>query len=507
MRRPTNGGRSEHRCVTAAYPARSAIAYSGLAIKGDARIPNNGVSWNAPAPAVATYPVVPPAGEELAQALVDAPVRRSEREATIAENKARTAEAPLEVEARKSAVQQQQLSTDQQSLARLTSVLTANPQAAASPAVLRSLQTIMGRLGLPVPQTPEGHVDVAALASSAQVPAIWGQGDFSADKLKVWLAEPPEARAALRGKVIGAPEWFFVSPARAPLTPTGEAQIYKRVDDVFHRLGEGKATAGELLTTVNSARQQIINHGGNPAVLEGYLDPSDPSKLNPNITHQLASDYAEAQIRKMEALTGVAVDREKTYKAFTERRMRELDAVDTRGNRRLDIDQQKVNVAERALAVRARTAADNLRARWASIGNTQMWRAFQMNQALTNQQQLIVKSQYAAIKGEYDHAVSQLEANTRAVANGAMDDELIQNSSDLKEIIDTLGPELSAMQTKLTGLPAANYSVLTGHTVKPVGSDGGDGHKPGDRVRGCDGYIRDASEWEVEGRSVIAERR
>jgi hypothetical protein len=408
----------------------------------------NGINWSAP-PA-ANVPIAPmyDIGGQMADAAIQAPQIAAERDDATATAKAHAQAATS--------------SADDAMLGRVTQGLMANPALANAPALKGVLGGIFQRRGLSTPLNADGSIDVDTISKMAHPPAVWGQGEFSPDKIKEWMTEPTEVRAPLKGSVIGAPDWFFSSAAKAPLTATGETAIYKQVNDTMAHLAEGKGTAGDLLTAVQSARNRLQASGVSTAGLDVFLS-DDGTKLSPNIMQQLSSDYATAKINQIEALTGVAVNREAMSEKFIKRRMAELDSSDVRADK-------KINLEDRRLTLQMQTAHDNLAARWASINNTDNFHKF-MEGRVGGSQLPLLKAQYQAVVSEYDKAQATLNANKRAIANGADSADLLDTTTTANNTIRDLGPQVELLRSKILSLPATATQNITGNNTKVTHSD------------------------------------
>jgi hypothetical protein len=379
---------------------------------------------------------------DLSEAVDQAPLGAEERKAKIAEARARTATA-----------QGAPAAEDDKTIARIAPLLSGPhaDTALQSPLMRKLLEPILQRRGMTY--DPES---IKSLVTPPVKP--WSQ--WTPQERVQERALPPE----MRSLPPDAPEAWRTAPAQAPLSGTSENFIIKRATDAINNLSAAKSQPNVALRQVLSARQELVVAGASTAALDMYLDPSH-TQFDDGIKHQYASEYAEAQIHKMEALTGTAVDHEKVYKALTERKIQEFDSGDARANRRLDQGDRALTIRQQALAVQAQTHADNLKARWASISNTQTYRMFLEGQAIGKPGEKALAVQLGAVRGEYDKAVTQLEANTRAIANGANEDDLTDNSTNLKATIDQLGPQLRDIEGRLGIQPVADYTRITGHSA------------------------------------------
>lgn len=444
----------------------------------------NGVTWDMPKPgAIPGFNLID-TGAELQDAAFNAPAAAADRTAKIATDQAETQLAPLKVEQAKADVTKDSLASDDAMLARLAPILSGpmGAQALQNPQLRAVLDPILARRGI------DGTNPEAIKAMVTPQVKPWAQ--WSSLEIEAARKLPPE----LRNLPPDAPEAFRTAPAQANLTATSENAIIDRATKAVDSLASAHSPPGQALAKVLSARQQLIMAGSSTAAIDQYLDPTF-TKLSDGIKQQMSSDYAEAQIKKMEDLTGIAVDHERVYSALTKRRIAEFDSSDARANRALDIRQH-------ALAVQAQARADNLAARWHSIDSTDAYRSFMEGQHITATQQAILRSQVGIVRDELDRAKSQLHANITAVANGADEDDLTQNSSDLKNTIQTLEPQYQALQSKLGLQPAADYQNLTGNKANPIKKAASD-YKVGETYKGADGNTyrkRSDGKWDDLGK-------
>ena len=410
-------------------------------------------------------------GAELQDAVGAAPGVAAQRQATVADANAETQLAPLKVQQAKADATKDSLASDDAMLARLAPILSGpmGAQALQNPQLRAVLDPILQRRGLSAD-------DPEAIKSIVSPTKQFTQ--YTPAEINQLRALPPEVRQRL---VPDAPDTFKNAPVQVPLTGPGETAIYKNVDQNRALLAAGKLTPGEFYTSVQEARQRLLQAGAGTGAVDVNLNP-EGTGLSDEIKQQTASAYADAQIAKIQALTGLQVDAEQLKHKLYDEKIREFDrtagqrdVTNVLKGRALDQADTRIKIAaqrERDYASIAATQAGNLQARWATLSNTQDYQNFTKGMAITKFQQGVLTERFKAVSGEYDKALSQLEQNKRAIANGASGDDIVNATTDLQNTVNTLKPEVDAMKGKLFQQPAATYQNQTGHGARVISTDG-----------------------------------
>lgn len=330
-----------------------------------------------------------------------------------------------------------------------------SPQFAQSPLFKKALENRMKQIGLPVPTTADGQVDMEALKHYANPTKPFSQ--WTPDEIKKVESLKPE----YRNLPADAPDRLKKDPAIVPLTSTGEQAIYHDVQAKLALLAEGKETAGGVLAAIQSAKQRMAQSGESTGALDQYLS-DDGTNLNPVITDQLSSDFAQATIKRMEGLTSIAVDKEKLAKQIADEKKREFNATGARKDRALGQADQKIRDTEAKNAVDAQRKSAETAQGWKRITETAAYHKFTQDQQASRFEMAQLKTQLAPVQRSYSQALTQLEANKRAMAQGAHGKDILENTAQLQEMVNSLGPQLSQMEAKVSGQPATNMTLVTG---------------------------------------------
>jgi hypothetical protein len=424
------------------------------------------------------FPVAPPPIANIGAAAAAAPLEFADAQTKIAQDKAAQAQAAA------TAVTAP-MAADDAMLARIIPALTQNPMLANSPQIHTVLDPILKRRGLTLPMAVGGGLDVNALQSLISLPEQWGVGKFDALGVKQWLEQPKEARAALRGKLLGAPEWFFTSDPKIPMTSTTVQQQLAGITKEANLLFDAKSgLTPDAFRQHVKATADILRAGnapGDAAALENeYLNPD--GSLNDAFTERHIGEVAGAEIGKLNAI-GVHLQNEDAYREEREKDLRD------QFKQKLKFDYAKLQSQEKVAYANAQRANRRLEISEQNLRDreTSMDRAAQRFQAAQNDKDR--QFQLSIYRAQVDKADGELRnLQTELTSTGAEVDKMSQNAAlrksplyqalvdkaaTLQKTIETDGPLLKAMQADAKRGIAHLYTQVTGNTATVPGATTG----------------------------------
>jgi hypothetical protein len=362
-------------------------------------------------------------------------------------------------------------------LQRLTNAGAANPQIAQSPLWQAAVGARLKSLGVgQLPTGADGNVDMNALRtmSSPRKPFT----EYSPTELKQLQGVPPDVRSAL---VPDAPPDFLSAKVQVPMTAVGESQLYTHVENALAQVGAGKLPPGQLLAQIQSAKARLTDAGMSTAAVDAYLTP-DGQNLSSSIVEQLSGDYAQAQMRKIDSLGIVAMDRLGLQQSFQDEHAREFNVTDARKTtefgQTFGLAQERERRLTAAQITNAANAATRLQQGWERLTVAQQ----QANTAAGGLALRQANAQIAPLMKVYTDALNQRNANVRAIQNAinqhmanpsdpnavkkAVDPGLVDATTGLDALLTQIGPQLSALQQQAGKQPAVDYTTATGHPAK-----------------------------------------
>lgn len=422
---------------------------------------------------IPTYSPIGSPGTALAEQLVAAPEIRARREATVAQDQA--------VKAQSDAAATDAHTKQLQVLIRGAQ---ASPEFAESPLFRQAVENHLKSVGMAVPLGPDGHVDVKALERFTS--PIKPYAEWTAKEIADARALPPE----LRHLPPDAPESLKTSPAVVPITPVAESKIYTDLDSMLKTAGSAKLPKNVLLANIQSARQRLATAGLSTAPVDVYLN-ADGTDLSDMMKEQIASDYAQSEMTKMDRLGIAAVDRAQVQNRLLQERMREFDQKQNLAERKFTLSERREQADEANKASLAAKRTADVQQGWQRV-------QAEVTNAMTNKNRLAqatANQRLQAFAKLWQDAVNQRDANLRSLQNAVtqrgknapLNPELVNQTSALDDLIKQIGPEYAALQAQVTGQPARDYTLVTGSPSTVSGGEGV-GPKAGAPVPGIAGW-------------------
>jgi hypothetical protein len=323
------------------------------------------MAFGTPGPGALQYPVVAPAAQQLAQAAHAAPQANADEAEKMAATKANTEidkSGQLDAELKQSQTQDAMLN-------RLAAV----PGIEQSPMGQKMLTERFKTLGIPLPKTELGQIDMKAVRAIIAPPVKawnqWTPAEINAQR---------ELPAELRVLPADAPETMRTAPAMTPLTQKGADFLHAPVARAEAALAAGHGNLQALLMAARHEQAALKAKGADTSAVDTILTPE--GNLRPEYAVQKASELAQAQIDNMRSLGIVRADAETLKETAVANQMTRWNTQSANSKASTDVQSQKLRVQVSQFAQKMEVARGNLAARIKSATNSSTANLLKMGQ-------------------------------------------------------------------------------------------------------------------------------
>lgn len=335
-------------------------------------------------------------------------------------------------------------------LQQLASVGISNPQAASHPAFVRQVEQIYSQLGVPVPKTAEGAIDVHAMMPKR----TW---EDVPDELKLkGLGLPPgPGRSSLFSDVADMPEDYAKAPMQTALSAAAQEGAQRLVATKASELAMGKIKPNEFAAIVK-ANQNALGDGAQYYLSDAFLEDT-------------LSQAGAANIAKMQAL-GLHLKNQDQLKAQW--------LSQQKGEFYAGLDEKKR--ADNSL-IQSRAAMDQYRAVQLQQAQQRIEQGNSRLQIeLQNSNTMVTRTQIARFSAMLNPVLRDYEATQRlftqtnsqiqnAINAGVTPDQsLLDTQMQLKQSLENMSGTVDQARAVLHTAPTQAAGIVTGQPVVPV---------------------------------------